>query len=337
MITLDRVSKIFRSATSTIRAVDDVSLEISAGELCVLIGPSGSGKTTTLRMINRLEVPTSGQINVNGRDISRADPVRLRRTIGYVIQQVGLLPHLTVSENVALVPRLLGWPARKRRVRAEEMLQLVGLPPRDFAARYPRELSGGQQQRVAVARALAGDPPIVLMDEPFGALDPLTRKQLQHELRRIHAEVRKTIVFITHDVSEAFLLGDRIALMAEGRIVQYGTPPELLRQPATPFVTEFIGDDRGMLTLRHVRMAELAGPVRNADAKRGLRIHGSCSVLDALHRIAAARSDDDGLEICDDRECVIGYLCYADLVRRLADVVIAEGEVGGYPDALPAR
>ncbi|MBA3450169.1 MAG: ATP-binding cassette domain-containing protein, partial [Chloroflexia bacterium] len=224
MITLEHISKVFTSHGQRVTAVDDVSLEVGEGELHVLIGPSGSGKTTTMRMINCLETPSGGRITVDGRDVQTMNVVELRRGIGYVIQQGGLFPHFTVADNVAVVPRLLGWPRQRRRQRAEELLALVGLPPELFADRYPRQLSGGQQQRVGVARALAADPPIILMDEPFGAVDPITRKQLQRELRRIQAEVRKTIVFVTHDIAEAFLLGDRIVLMAEGRVVQNGTP-----------------------------------------------------------------------------------------------------------------
>ena len=258
MIALEHVSKTFTSLARRCRAVDDVSIEVGEGELHVLIGPSGSGKTTTMRMINRLETLDLGTDPDDGRDVQTMNVVELRRGIGYVIQQGGLFPHFTVADNVAVVPRLLGWPRQKRRQRAEELLALVGLPPEQFANRYPRQLSGGQQQRVGVARALAADPPIVLMDEPFGAVDPITRKQLQRELRRIQAEVRKTIVFVTHDIAEAFLLGDRIVLMAEGRIVQNGAPADLLRHPADPFVTSFIGEDRGLRSLQFTSLAELA-------------------------------------------------------------------------------
>ena len=260
MIVLEHVSKTFTSHGQSVPAVDDISLEVGEGELHVLIGPSGSGKTTTMRMINRLETLTSGRILIDGRDVQTMNVVELRRGIGYVIQQGGLFPHFTVADNVAVVPRLLGWTRQKRRQRAEELLALVGLPPEQFANRYPRELSGGQQQRVGVARALAVDPPIVLMDEPFGAVDPITRKQLQRELRRIQEEVRKTIVFVTHDIAEAFLLGDRIVLMAEGRIVQNGAPSDLLRNPADPFVTAFIGEDRGLRALQFTSLGEVARP-----------------------------------------------------------------------------
>ena len=281
MITLEHVSKEFVSHGQTVKAVSDVSLEVPAGELHVLIGPSGSGKTTTMRMMNRLEVATAGTITIDGRDISTLDVVELRRGIGYVIQQGGLFPHFTIAANVGIVPRLLGWSRAKRRARAHELLELVGLPPDRFADRYPRELSGGQQQRVGVARALAADPPIVLMDEPFGAVDPITRKQLQRELRRIQAEVRKTIVFVTHDIGEAFLLGDRIVLMADGSIVQNGTPADLLRRPSSEFVTQFIGEDRGLRALQYTVLAELATPAAGQAPADGMVLPGEMSVLDA--------------------------------------------------------
>jgi len=325
MIVLDHVSKDFVSPRRTVRAVDDVSLDVPAGELCVLIGPSGSGKTTTMRMINRLEAPTEGRILIDGRDIDAVNAVQLRRTIGYVIQQIGLLPHFTVADNVAIVPRLLGWPAAKRRRRADDLLHLVGLAPREFGHRYPRELSGGQQQRVGVARALAADPPIVLMDEPFGAVDPITRKQLQRELRRIQAEVRKTIVFVTHDVSEAFLLGDRIVLMSEGRVVQDGMPADLLRRPAGAFVTEFIGQDRALLTLQHTRLAELAGPDVAEAGRRGLTLPGSLSVLEALRHIADRHQPGgQGVWVSDEPARTSRYLAYADLVDTLGQAVAVD-------------
>jgi len=324
MIALEHVSKVFASRGRTVRAVDDVSLEVGGGELCVFIGPSGSGKTTIMRMINRLEVPTSGRILVDKRDVSTVDPVRLRRTIGYVIQQVGLFAHFTVAGNVAIVPRLLGRPVDARRRRVEELLRLVGLPPEEFAHRYPRELSGGQQQRVGVARALAADPPIVLMDEPFGAVDPITRKQLQRELRRIQAEVRKTIVFITHDVSEAFLLADRIVLLSDGHVVQSGTPADLLRRPAGAFVTDFIGNDRALLTLQHTRLAELAKPAGgDGPPAHEPPLPGTLSVLEALRHIAARRPGGEGVWVGGEDTRPDRYLTYADLVTALGQAVAA--------------
>jgi osmoprotectant transport system ATP-binding protein len=327
MITLEHVSKSFSSHGRTVTAVDDVSLEVGEGELHVLIGPSGSGKTTTMRMINCLEKPSGGRITVDGRDVQTMNVVDLRRGIGYVIQQGGLFPHFTVADNVAVVPRLLGWPRQKRRQRAEELLALVGLPPELFANRYPRQLSGGQQQRVGVARALAADPPIVLMDEPFGAVDPITRKQLQRELRRIQAEVRKTIVFVTHDITEAFLLGDRIVLMAEGRIVQNATPADLLRHPASPFVTSFIGEERGMRSLRFTSLAELAEPVPAGARPNGMVLPGTLSILDAGRELATHETSiGDGIWVGDAAGQPVGYLTFQRFAALLGGSLAIEEE-----------
>jgi osmoprotectant transport system ATP-binding protein len=327
MITLEHVSKVFAAQDGSPPAVDDVSFEVGAGELYVLIGPSGSGKTTTMRMINRLETPSSGRIVVNGQDVLAMNVVELRRSIGYVIQQGGLFPHFTVADNVAVVPRLLGWPKAKRRQRAHELLALVGLPPEQFADRYPRQLSGGQQQRVGVARALAADPPIVLMDEPFGAVDPITRKTLQRELRRIQAEVNKTIVFVTHDIAEAFLLADRIVLMAQGKIVQNSPPADLLRNPADPFVTAFIGEDRGLRALQYTRLAELAGPAPSGMAPNGMVLSGALSVLDAARELGVrGAATGDGVWVSDDAGRPTGYLTYQTLAVTLGETLVAEDE-----------
>jgi osmoprotectant transport system ATP-binding protein len=239
-------------------AVDDLSLEVPAGSICVLVGPSGCGKTTTLKMINRLVVPTSGRILIDGLDIATRDETELRRSIGYVIQQVGLFPHLTVAENVATVPRLLGWSPGRQRERTEELLALVGLDPAVHPNRYPAQLSGGERQRVGVARALAADPPIMLMDEPFGAVDPIVRERLQNEFLRLQEGLAKTIVFVTHDIDEAIKIGDRIAVMEDGgRLAQYGPPAEVLAAPASPFVARFVGVDRGLKRLSLGRVGEL--------------------------------------------------------------------------------
>jgi len=225
-------------------AVDNITLNINRGEFVVLIGPSGCGKTTTLRMINRLIEPTEGTIYINGTDIGKLDAVELRRNIGYVIQQIALFPHMTIAQNIGLVPYLKNWPEKKRRERVEELLEFVGMPPAEFYNRYPNELSGGQQQRIGVARALAADPDIILMDEPFGAVDPITRATLQEELLRMQDKLEKTIVFVTHDIDEALKLADRIAIMKEGRVLQYDSPNQLLTNPSHGFVEEFIGRDR---------------------------------------------------------------------------------------------
>jgi len=235
LIRLKHISKVFPNGTEAVR---DLSVEIAEGETLVLLGSSGCGKTTTLKMINRLLEPTSGDVEVDGRSILDQDPVELRRRIGYVFQGIGLFPHMTVRENVEIVPRLVGWPSAQRRQRALELLELVGLDPAEHASRLPEELSGGQQQRVGVARALATDPAYLLMDEPFGALDALTRDTLQQELLSLKEKLTKTIVFVTHDIFEALTLGDRIAILHEGGLQQVGTQEEVLSQPATPFVRE---------------------------------------------------------------------------------------------------
>ena len=260
MIRLDGVSK--RYADGTL-AVGELTLEVAEGEVCVLVGPSGCGKTTTMRMINRLIEPTAGRIYLDGQDVTDADPVELRRRIGYVIQQVGLFPHETVAQNIATVPRLLGWDRRRIAARVHEMLEVVGLEPDLFASRYPSELSGGQRQRAGVARALAADPPVLLMDEPFGAIDPITRDRLQAEFLRLQHDVHKTVVFVTHDIEEAVRMGDRIAILAQGgKLEQYDTPAQILGSPATPFVAEFVGADRGLkrLTVTAIDIADLDRP-----------------------------------------------------------------------------
>ncbi|GAA4716566.1 ABC transporter ATP-binding protein [Phytohabitans rumicis] len=246
MITFAEVTKRYPDGTV---AVDQLSLDIPAGKITVFVGPSGCGKTTTLRMINRMVEPSSGTIRLDGEEIGKSDPPTLRRRIGYVIQHGGLFPHRTVVDNVATVPYLLGWDRRKARGRAMELLELVGLPA-SFARRYPYQLSGGQQQRVGVARALAADPPVMLMDEPFSAVDPVVRKSLQEELIRLQAELHKTIVFVTHDIDEAIRLGDQVCVLkVGGRIGQYDTPANLLAAPADEFVAQFLGEDRGLRRL----------------------------------------------------------------------------------------
>ncbi|GGV14009.1 ABC transporter ATP-binding protein [Streptomyces filipinensis] len=246
MIRFEHVTKRYPDGTT---AVDDLSFEVAQGELVTLVGPSGCGKTTTMMMVNRLIEPTRGRILVDGEDIAGVDPVRLRRRIGYVIQQVGLFPHRTVLDNTATVPALLGWKRARARARAAELLDLVGLDPRRYGPRYPEQLSGGQRQRVGVARALAADPPVLLMDEPFGAVDPVVREQLQDEFLRMQAAVRKTVLLVTHDIEEAVRLGDRIAVYGQGRIEQFDTPGAVLGAPATAYVAGFVGADRGLKRL----------------------------------------------------------------------------------------
>src|SRR6478672_2958901 len=257
MIRLESLTKVYATAQGPHTAVDRVTFEVGDGETCVLLGPSGCGKTTTLRMINRLVAPTSGKIVIAGRDTSAADPVELRRTIGYVIQQIGLFPNMTVAENIGVVPRLLNWDRARMRRRAEELLAMLALDPAEFLDRYPNELSGGQAQRVGVARALAADPPVLLMDEPFGALDPVNREVIQSEFLRMQRTLRKTVLFVSHDIDEAVKMADRIAIFQSGQLAQYAAPDALLAQPANDFVAGFVGSDRTLKRLRRIRVAEV--------------------------------------------------------------------------------
>lgn len=242
MIRFAHVSKTYDNNASP--AVHDLNLCIERGEFLVLIGPSGCGKTTTLQMINRLVEPTLGQIYLEGKDIATINPIDLRRNIGYVIQEIGLFPHMTVLQNIGVVPSLKKWSSKQIHQRVDELLEMAGMDPGIYRSRFPRELSGGQQQRIGVLRALAADPDILLMDEPFGALDPITREQLQDEIRQIHSKVKKTFVFVTHDINEALKLADKIVIMKDGEIVQIGSPDEILRKPAGDFVSNFIGKER---------------------------------------------------------------------------------------------
>jgi len=254
MIRLERVIKIYTDGTEAVR---EVSLEVRKGELCVVLGPSGCGKTTTMKMINRLISATSGKIYIDGMDNTSIDENELRRNIGYAIQDLGLFPHMTVGDNIGTVPALKGWPKAKRRKRAKELLELLRMDPDGFIDKYPRELSGGQRQRVGVARALGGDPPILLMDEPFGAIDPITRVGLQNEFLKIQQELHKTVIFVTHDIYEAIKMGDKIALMKGGRLVQYAPPADLLYRPKDEFVAGFVGADRGLKGLQLIRTKEV--------------------------------------------------------------------------------
>lgn len=282
MISLERVEK--RYADGTI-AVAELSLTVPDGELCVLVGPSGCGKTTTLRMINRLIEPSSGRILIDGTDVLKMDPVELRRGIGYVIQQGGLFPHRRVADNVATVPRLLGWDRARVEARVHELLDLVGLDPGQYGRRFPHELSGGERQRVGVARALAGDPPVLLMDEPFGAVDPVTRQRLQQQFIDLQAALKKTIVFVTHDIEEAMKMGDRIAVLKAGRMVQLGTPMEILAHPADPFVSELIGGRQALKMMnlifcdRLMHEVAMVDRTQNADAARRLIAESGASRL----------------------------------------------------------
>ncbi|MEO8302900.1 MAG: ABC transporter ATP-binding protein [Betaproteobacteria bacterium] len=260
MIRLENLSKHYERDGRQVAAVNGINLEVGRGEICVLLGPSGCGKTTTLKIINRLVVPTGGRVLVDGQDTSEFDAITLRRKIGYVIQQVGLFPHMTVEENIGIVPRLLGWPKERRQKRALELLDMIGLEARQYVGRYPRELSGGQAQRIGVARALAADPPILLMDEPFGALDPVSREALQDEFLAMQARLQKTIIFVSHEIDEAVKMADRIAIFRNGLIVRQGTPDDVLADNDDPFVASFVGRDRALKRLRRHRCKEILEP-----------------------------------------------------------------------------
>ncbi|GAA4072999.1 ABC transporter ATP-binding protein [Streptomyces shaanxiensis] len=297
MIKFDAVSKNYPNGTT---AVDDLSLELAEGGITVLVGPSGCGKTTTLRMINRMVEPTAGTVSLRGRDIREVNAPELRRGIGYVIQHAGLFPHRTILDNIATVPLLLGWSRKKARARAAELLELVGLPG-EMAKRYPSQLSGGQQQRVGVARALGADPPVLLMDEPFSAVDPIVRAELQAEFIRLQKELHKTIVFVTHDIDEAIKLGDNIAVFRTGgRLAQFDTPERLLAQPADDFVAGFVGQDRGIRRLSFVKAAQV--PLREG------------AVLSATSPVTRARaSDEPWVLVVDAERRPLGWAAVAEL------------------------
>jgi len=305
VVAFEHVTKRY-GGPGTLDAVSDLTLTVPAGEICVLVGPSGCGKTTTMKMVNRLIEPTSGRITIDGRDVMSLPAVELRRGIGYVIQQVGLFPHLTIGENVAVVPKLLKWTPARIRERVEELLDLVGLDPDSHRDRYPNELSGGERQRVGVARALAADPPVMLMDEPFGAVDPIRRERLQNEFLRLQEQVGKTIIFVTHDVDEAIKMGDRIAILQRGGILaQYDTPAAILAEPATEFVERFVGADRGLkrLSLARVRELDTIEPVivRAGEDRADIRRR-----LDRVEELTYAL-------LVDDQERPLGWIDQSDL------------------------
>ncbi len=312
MLTLDRVSKRYPNGQV---AVHELSLTVRDGETCVLVGPSGCGKTTTLRMVNRLVEPTGGRILLDGEDMTRMDPVRLRLRMGYVIQQVGLFPHMTVADNVATVPRLLGWDRDRTRRRVGELLDLVGLEPDRFARRYPHQLSGGQRQRVGVARALGADPPVLLMDEPFGAIDRVTRDRLQNEFLGIQARMRKVVVFVTHDIDEAVKMGDRIAILSEGGVLeQYDPPARVLGEPATPFVAQFLGPDRGQKRLSVVAI-DPARLERATDGAAQPAVPVTATLADALS--AMLLHDTDRVRV-DRNDDALGVLTLHSLLETAA-------------------
>jgi osmoprotectant transport system ATP-binding protein len=284
MIEFKGVSKTYPGTSTSV--VNDLSFEIPEGEVCVLVGPSGCGKTTTMRMVNRLIEPTDGEILIDGEPNTSMSGTQLRRKIGYAIQQIGLFPHRTIAENIATVPGLLGWDKGRIKERVDGLLELVGLDPNDYRNRYPAELSGGQQQRVGVARAMAADPPIMLMDEPFGAVDPITRERLQDEFLRIQQDIKKTIVFVTHDIDEAIKMGDKIAILKQGGVLaQYDTPENILSNPNSEFVSSFVGSDRVLKRLSLTRVGDLPLEPANGEADNLPRISGQLTVRDALSEL----------------------------------------------------
>lgn len=325
MIQIENLNKQFGSIT----AVEDVSFNVEEGQICVLLGPSGCGKTTTLKMINRLITPTSGTIRIGGRDTSELDSVTLKRSIGYVIQQVGLFPNMTVEENICVVTNLLGWDKTKSRKRAAELLEVVALDPSRFLQRYPCELSGGQQQRVGVARALAADPPVMLMDEPFGAIDPINRDVIQDEFMRIQRQVGKTVLFVSHDIDEAVKMADCVALFHNGKIEQFGTPDDLLARPTSEFVANFMGTDRIMKRLYLLSAADIASKIA---PREQMQIVGGNSGIATQSPLIVKPTDDlrqvlsqllgrgQDWAICNDPDGrFIGYVHQADILARLVE------------------
>jgi osmoprotectant transport system ATP-binding protein len=279
MITFKNVSKVYESNNKKVKAVDSINMTVEKGEICVFLGPSGCGKTTLLRMVNRLVSITDGIIEIDGKDINSLNPIELRRSIGYVIQQNGLFPNMTIEENINIVPKMLGWAEGKMKNRYAELMEMMGLNPEEYRKRFPWELSGGQQQRIGVARAMAADPPVMLMDEPFGALDPIIREHLQNEFLRIQKDVKKTILFISHDIDEAIRLGDKIAIFNAGQLMQYGTPDEILSNPQNDFVKDFIGSDREIKRLTLLTVKDLLNKAKKLNRKPNLTIEKSDFVV----------------------------------------------------------
>jgi osmoprotectant transport system ATP-binding protein len=307
MIELDHVNKRYDGRP----VVDDLSLTVPEGAFCVLLGPSGCGKSTTLRMINRLMPFDSGTIRIAGEDVRAVPPEALRRRIGYAIQSIGLFPHWDVEDNIATVPRLLNWPRTRVRDRVTELLELLRLDPEGYRHKYPHQLSGGEQQRIGVARALAADPELLLMDEPFGAVDPITRDALQSELARIHAATKKTIVFVTHDIDEALRLATEIAILERGRLAQWGTPLDIIEQPASNFVRDFVGGDGSGLKLLGLR--KIAERMRPGESTPGEPLPAEASLRDAL--AAMTERHTDRVPVVDAGGHPIGIIILADLVR----------------------
>lgn len=325
MIELEGVSKVYPDGTE---AVNDIDFNIGEGELCVLLGPSGCGKTTTMKMINRLIPISDGRIYIDGTDNQELNENELRRNIGYAIQEIGLFPHMTVAENIVTVPNLKGWGKEEARERAAELLDLIGMDHEEHLEKYPAELSGGQRQRVGVARSLGADPPIMLMDEPFGAIDPITRDRLQDEFLKIQAEIQKTIVFVTHDINEAIKMGTKVALMKDGELVQYSSPAELLSQPKNQFVRDFVGADRTLKSMRLIQAKDAMKPCP-------ISVHRDSDV-DHIHE----RMKEEGVEylmVTDEEGRFIGWIEVWDLEEKDVDSIseVLREDVGSVSPETP--
>jgi osmoprotectant transport system ATP-binding protein len=308
-------------------AVQKLSFTVPPGEICVLIGPSGCGKTTALKMVNRLISITDGDITIDGRSVKQLELTQLRRGIGYVFQQIGLFPHMTVQDNIGSVPRLLGWNKKRIRDRATELLELVGLDPSSDLKRYPGEFSGGQQQRIGVARAMAADPPIMLMDEPFGAIDPIARERLQNDFLRLHRQVSKTVIFVTHDIDEAIKMGDRIAIMRDGHLIQMATADELLAHPSNDFVANFVGADRGLKRLRVRTLEDLELSPANGASEPALPRR--TSLHDALSTMLAEGTSE--LTVTDEDGNVLGTAS----IEKIAQLIAPEEEASPEEETSP--
>lgn len=313
-IVFDKVTKQFPKAPKP--SVYETSLKIEEGSFVTILGASGCGKTTLLKMVNRIHEPTSGQIFVQGTDITKLPVTELRRKIGYVIQQIGLFPHMTIEENIATVPKILGWDTKRIDERIDELLELVHMPPADFRKRYPRQLSGGQQQRVGLARAMAGDPSIMLMDEPFGAIDAITRTSLQDEMIQIQRKLHKTILFVTHDIEEALKLGDKIVIMNQGVIQQYDTPLNIVTRPANEFVSKLVHSEDVLQHLGLMKAEHVMAPISSVTAEPGITVGRDENLKTVLMHILGGQFDT--VTVVDDNRTPVGHIALQELKRHLA-------------------
>jgi len=325
MIKLEKLTKIFDSHSHKVTAANQIDMEVASGEICVLLGPSGCGKTTTLKMINRIIRPTSGKVYIDGEDTSQLCDTELRRRIGYVIQQIGLFPNMSIEDNICVVPDLLGWPKAQSRKKAKELLEMVALDPSLFLKRYPAQLSGGQQQRVGVVRALAADAPVMLMDEPFGAIDPINREIIQDEFLKMQQELKKTIMFVSHDIDEAVKMADKIAIFSQGQLLQFSSPDEILANPVNEFVESFVGTDRAIKRLRLFTVADAMV------SRRGLTVDdGPVTSLTTTLNDASALLYGSGarrLYCVDEHNQVVGFLGHQQIAERLEAGVLAREEL----------